>query len=115
MSAGLMLCGSMFGLAVERHRLFESTEYLWAPGHHDCEQANRNRALFPMPSAWGFGEREMRRAYGVTGHSRGAGCPEFWRGLMDMPWAVGPIREVTEAIPPAYTEWIGAQLLRALA
>ena len=56
----------------------------------------------------------MRRAYGVTGHSRGAGCPEFWRGLMGMPWAIGPIREVTEAIPPAYTEWIGAQLLRAL-
>ena len=111
MSAGLMLCGSMFGLAVERHRLFESPIYLWAPGQHDCAQSVRNRALFAPPPG---GPDDDRRVYGVTGHSRCAGTPEFWRQLMDMPWATGPVRETTEAIPPAYTEWIGRQLLASL-
>jgi DNA (cytosine-5)-methyltransferase 1 len=112
MNAGLMLCGSMFGLAVERHRLFESPAFLWAPGTHHCEQARANRSLFPLPDGWSKLDPEsVRRAYGVTGHSRQKGCPEFWRLLMDMPWATGPVREVTEAIPPAYTEWIGRQLM----
>lgn len=116
MSAGLLLCGSMFGLAVERHRLFESTEYLWAPGTHHCEQARHNRSLFPLPAHWPEPSQatDRGRLYGVTGHGRYRGTSEFWRRLMDMPWATGPISELTEAIPPAYTEWIGRQLMAAI-
>jgi hypothetical protein len=120
MSAGLMLCGGMFGLGVERHRLFESNSYLWGPGQHDCAQVIRNRAHFPIPESWHgttagttAGTTYLNRAYSVTGKSRGKGCIPFWRGLMDMPWAV-TADEIKEAIPPAYTEWIGAQLLRAI-
>ena len=112
MSAGLMLCGSMFGLAVERHRLFESPVFLWGPGQHRCEDVAIGRARHPLPVAWEKNDRG--RAYGVTGRSRSKGCPQFWREIMGMPWAIGPVKEVTEAIPPAYTEWIGRQLLTAL-
>lgn len=117
MNGSLMLCGSMFELAVKRHRLFESSEFMWAPDHH-CSLAIANRAKFPAPehltrrSYWNDGKEEGR-AYGVTGESRGKGCLPFWAELMDMPWAT-TTRDLVEAIPPAYTEWIGRQLLAAL-
>lgn len=115
MSAGLMLCGSMFDLGVTRHRLFESPAYLWAPGTHDCRHVEDIRKLHPVPEAWASRRTgsHIDRAYSVTGHSRGKGCLDFWRDLMGMPWAV-TAHELTEAIPPAYTEWIGRQLLAAL-
>jgi len=116
MSAGLLLCGSMFGLAVERHRLFESPVYLWAPGHHDCRQVLKHRKAHPIPESWNdttAGTTYLNRAYSVTGKSRGRGCIPFWRDLMEMPWAV-TAHELSEAIPPAYTEWIGGQLMAAI-
>jgi hypothetical protein len=116
LSAGLLLCGGMFDLPVRRHRLFESSDLLMAPAH-DCRAAIRARERFPLPSAWGSTEPsrlgKFHRAYTVTGKSRGAGCVDFWRELMDMPWA-GTAYELTEAIPPAYTEWIGRQLLNVV-
>lgn len=47
-------------------------------------------------------------AYRRKGHGVGDGYPDLiadWMGL----------RELSEAIPPAYTEWIGRQLLEAIA
>jgi hypothetical protein len=32
--------------------------------------------------------------------------------VMEMPWAEW--REIVQAIPPIYTEWLGAQLLRVV-
>jgi DNA (cytosine-5)-methyltransferase 1 len=116
LNAGLLLCGSMFGLAVQRHRLFESPMYLWSP-QHDCYLAREARDRFPVPDVWltkpCWNESQRSRAYGVTGEMRLTGTFDFWKGLMDMPWA-GRSKELTEAIPPAYTEWIGTQLLRSL-
>jgi hypothetical protein len=115
MSAGLMLCGSMFDLPVTRHRLFESPTYLWGPGQHDCRRMDLIRLGHPVPEAWASRRKGsyIDRAYSVTGHSRGRGCIEFWQRLMGMPWAV-TAHELTEAIPPAYTEWIGTQLRAAM-
>ena len=115
--ASLLLCGSMFGLAVKRHRLFATSEFLWAP-EHVCQRAVEARKRFPAPDhltsrPYYLDGREEGRVYGVTGESRGKGCIPFWATLMDMPWAT-TTRDLVEAIPPAYTEWIGAQLLRAL-
>lgn len=42
-----------------------------------------------------------------------SGQLEDWRRWLGMPWARTE-RELSEAIPPAYTEWIGAQLIAAL-
>jgi hypothetical protein len=47
----------------------------------------------------------------VTGKSRRKGSIDTWRKIMDMHWA-GRGWELTEAIPPAYTKYIGEQLLK---
>jgi hypothetical protein len=63
-----MLCGSMFGLLVRRHRLFESSLLLFSPGR--CRHGEFG---VPVP-VWGDGRptrreaRERLRAVGVYGH-----------------------------------------------
>jgi DNA (cytosine-5)-methyltransferase 1 len=49
----------------------------------------------------------------VTGKGRRAGTADRWREVMGIDWATTQ-HELAEAIPPAYTEWIGRQLLAAL-
>lgn len=98
----ILLCGSMFGLGLDefqlrRHRLFESS--LRLDRSMTCEHEGR--------------------ALGVYGHGRGGGPHRGrtadaaqGRAIMGMPWATRD--GVSQAIPPAYTEWIGKQLLEAL-
>ena len=114
LDASLLLCGGMFDLAVRRHRVFQSSMYLFAPAH-DCRAIYRTRERYPVPEAWHARptSAHLDRAYSVTGKSRGTGCIPFWRDLMGMPWAVTAY-ELSEAIPPAYTEWIGRQLLQVV-
>lgn len=102
----ITLCGTMFGLGVYRHRVFEVSFDLDAPDHpQHVERCARNGYL---PTA-------DKTFMTITGgaHSRAwqnAACE-----AMGMPWiSVLPggnikrgIREVCEAIPPAYAEWIG--------
>lgn len=107
------LCGSSFGLGVEvydgwrqlrRHRYFETTFPMLSP---PCQHQGATIGLY------GDHARDRRR---VDGLSRGKDFPdrdklELGRKAMGMPWAQ-KWREVSEAIPPAYTEFIGAQLLQ---
>jgi DNA (cytosine-5)-methyltransferase 1 len=99
------LCGSMFGLRLRRHRGFETGNGFALPrlacGRH--ERCTRNGYL-PTPEApW------MTISGGK--HS------EAWRlkaaEVMGVPWTQ-TIVEVCEAIPPAYTRWIGGQFLSRL-
>lgn len=92
----IMLCGSMFGLRLYRHRLFESNVPLTAPLHaqHFLRQVKMGRKAAPD---------EMLQP---VGNFSGVGEA---REAMGMPWAS---REgLREAVPPAYTEWIGGQLM----
>lgn len=109
--APLLLCGSMFTMDVRRHRLFESSERLEAP-LWSCRHGIWGPDRFP-------GGRSRER----TGSSRGRVRKTIEIGSWDIPlprqreamgidWMTG--NELSQAIPPAYTEWIGAQLLRAL-
>lgn len=94
------LCGSMFGLRLYRHRLFETNWPLTVPLHpaHMAPQVKMGRVAKP---------HEMIQPVGNF-----SGVQEA-REVMDMPWAS---REgLREAIPPAYTEYIGVQLMDALA
>jgi DNA (cytosine-5)-methyltransferase 1 len=102
----VMLCGSMFGLGangaqLQRHRLFESNLMLMTPG--PCRHST------PTIGIYGEGCRDSRRKHDKT-------IPEFTvvhgREAMGMPWA--SIAELCEAIPPAYTGFIGEQLLAHL-
>lgn len=99
----IMLCGSMFGLNVRRHRLFEAPALaetvLFAP------LACRHDGI-PI-GVFGNGTNQWYRH--KTG--RNAGVAER-RAAMGIEWMTGA--ELSQAIPPAYTEWIGRQLYAVL-
>jgi DNA (cytosine-5)-methyltransferase 1 len=94
-----ILCGAMFGLHVYRHRLFETRPWLLSPPHeiHHDKTPRQNRGRSPK----GF--------ICVTGKVSDI---KYVRYAMGIDWMTG--REISQAIPPAYTEWIGRQLLASL-
>ncbi len=92
MRKDLILCGSMFDLDVRRHRWFELnfTPPLVSPCHHANE------------------------AVGVYGHGGEHYQPmSVWETAMGIDWMNRA--ELAQAIPPAYTEYIGQALLDQLA
>jgi DNA (cytosine-5)-methyltransferase 1 len=92
------LCGHMFGLALYRHRLFESNVPLSTPPHPEH--------VTPASKA---GHWRPGTIISVAGHV--APMTEA-RRAMGIDWTSRD--ELTEAIPPAYSEWIGRQLLAAI-
>jgi DNA (cytosine-5)-methyltransferase 1 len=99
----IILHGGMFGLGVYRPRLFESNVLLLAP-------PDRGR---PVHSIGVYGERpDGRRLTNRKDGPRAARSVEEARQAMGINWM--DWRELCEAIPPAYTEWIGRQLLAAV-
>jgi DNA (cytosine-5)-methyltransferase 1 len=95
----VMLCGTMFGLDVRRHRLFESNIMLMAPSvHEDCQRGGiRKRG-------------DGGRLYRVYGHE--VGTVEEWGGAMGIDWMSKP--ELAQAIPPAYSEYLALQVIEQL-
>jgi DNA (cytosine-5)-methyltransferase 1 len=92
----IMLCGGMFGLKTYRHRLFESNLKLTVPHHpvHVAKNAKMGRA----PNVGEFIQ--------VVGHFSGV---KFAQEAMGIEW-LGQ-KELAQAIPPIYTEFLGAQLM----
>jgi len=101
--SGIVLCGSMFGLAVRRHRNFESSDAMLAP---QCEHRRQGPVLGVYGDGGGGKSTRPSGGGGTKAHRH-----EF-AALMGMPWATP--REIVQAIPPAYTEWIGQRLLDAI-
>jgi DNA (cytosine-5)-methyltransferase 1 len=96
------LCGSSFDLGVRRHRRFGSNRLLLAPGcRHDLQ---------PRPiDVSGTGARRLGdRTTGSGGNNRKPRTLTEARQAMGIYWTTRA--ELSQAIPPAYTEWIGAQL-----
>lgn len=100
-----MLCGSMFGLDVRRHRLFESNMLIIAPSCQHYLQLPRFRTLNSRRKG------KLACVVGVHGHLNYAGEFELRKQAMGIDWMTN--EELTQAIPPAYTKFIGLQLLRA--
>ena len=94
------LCGAMFGLKTYRHRLFESNVPLFAPLHvpHEAKTTKMGRPVK---------DGEFMH---VVGNFTGV---DHARDVMGMPWASRD--GLREAIPPAYSEWIGRQLIDSMA
>jgi DNA (cytosine-5)-methyltransferase 1 len=90
----VVLCGQMFGLELYRHRLFESNVPLKAPEHP--------AHVIPASKA---GHWKPGTIMSVAGH---AAPIAHARKIMGIDWCSRD--ELAEAIPPAYTEWIGRQL-----
>jgi len=100
----IMLCGLMFGLRVYRHRLFESNVFLFAHSHvkHRVKAAHSGKVARP-DQFWcpvgNFGHKDdAQRAMGID-----------WMKITG-----SKDREIAQAIPPAYTLWVGGQLLDVL-
>ncbi len=100
------LCGSSFGLGVRRHRLFESNVMLWNPP--PCRHE-----LQPEPiDVTGGGPSKGPRLDGKGGRSRKPRTVKEAGDAMGIDWMTRA--ELNEAIPPAYTAWIGGQLIAQL-
>jgi DNA (cytosine-5)-methyltransferase 1 len=97
----LTLCGEMFSLDVIRHRYFEVTFPVTQPKH----VAHRGRVAGMRHGEWFTGPY-----FAVYGDGGGKGTVAQWQAAMGIEWT-NVRKEIAEAIPPAYTEWLGAQML----
>ena len=100
------LCGSSFGLRVRRHRWFESNVMVLAPPcDHAWQDADKRFDLYDHGRWFKSG---VVHVFG-TGGGKGA---EHWAEAMGIDWT--DRAHMAEAIPPAYTEFIGRQLMAAI-
>ena len=101
----MTLCGEMFGLSVIRHRYFELGGWSGtAPAH----KPHRGRVAGMRHGEWFTGPY-----FAVYGEGGGKGTVAQWQDAMGIHWT-DDRHEIAEAIPPAYTSFIGTQLLEHL-
>lgn len=119
----VLLCGTMFGLGVDdaelrRHRLFETS--FDVPLRLQCQHGARSTI-----GVYGGHVRNRTRARTIGIYGKGArdsvrkfdkGVPDFTadqgREAMGIDWMT--LSELSQAIPPAYTEHLGRQLMAVL-
>jgi hypothetical protein len=101
----LTLCGEMFGLGVIRHRYFEVSGFPAVPLDH---KPHRGRV-----AGWRHGEWFDGPYFAVYGDGGGKGTVAQWQDAMDMHWTSNR-KSIAEAIPPAYTRFIGGQIMQHL-
>ena len=98
LEAPTMLCGSMFGLRTQRHRFFETSFPLEAPAK--CDHSEVPLLVTTASKA----SREKRFKLGMKPKT-----------VQNAPLAYGidwmGFAELKEAIPPAYTEYIGQRFI----
>jgi DNA (cytosine-5)-methyltransferase 1 len=101
MESPIILCGSMFSLGVCRHRLFESNVPMSRPS---CCRHSRNEVAV-------YGDLNGRLTYTRADGTeiRVASTIGQARSAMGIDWMRWT--ELTQAIPPAYTEWVGKFLM----
>lgn len=96
----LKLCGCMFGLpGLKRERWFETSWHAFGL-RQPCDHRE------PVITVSGTGAGNQHARHGHVGFAD-------WRRVMDIDWMTG--KELSQAIPPAYSEHIGRQLLDVLA
>ncbi len=109
----IMLCGCMFGLGaqgcrLQRRRLFECSFPVKMP---PCTCASDSRPVIGI-----YGGHARRRAASAGGR----GTRDVWIGghkaaaseALGIDWMT--LAEMSEAVPPAYSEFLGALFLRAM-
>jgi DNA (cytosine-5)-methyltransferase 1 len=103
----LILCGSMFGLGVRRHRLFESNAVFWTKR---CDHKSQGVVYgvygqhADRPGGW-------LRPNGTTRGLKATSVAHAQQ-VMGIDW-MSSWSDLADAIPPAYTECLGRQLFTA--
>lgn len=98
------LCGSSFGLDVRRHRWFASNAPMLTPPCAHPLQRPRFRSLDSRRPAG-----SLATVVGVHGHLNYVGEFALRCAAMGIDWMTND--ELSQAIPPAYTKFLGEQLL----
>jgi DNA (cytosine-5)-methyltransferase 1 len=101
-SFAAVLCGSMFGMKVRRHRLFESSFLILTPS---CNHAAQPVVLSVTGTGYG-GKHKGHNGTKPDG-------VEYAREVMGINWPM-TISELSNAIPPAYCRYVGNQLMQYL-
>jgi DNA (cytosine-5)-methyltransferase 1 len=96
-----MLCGSSFRLKVRRHRIFEASFSALVPG---CEHGLQGR---PIDVSGTGGRRINRRPDDRGGNTNKPRNLAEARVAMGIDWMTR--QELSQAIPPAYSEFIARQ------
>lgn len=101
----LVLCGSMFGLDVRRHRWFELGGFsamgaacnhsVWTERKYKQSTGRKNKRFTIEVGAWDETLADQKRAMGVEHQIT--------------------VRELSESVPPAYTKYIGERFLAQVA
>ena len=106
----IVLCGTMFkGLRVIRHRLFEANFPLVAPEHIPHKEHPRVHTLDKRKNHYGKTD-EWKDFVQVTGGGNSSVAAA--RDAMGIDWMTK--KEINESIPPAYTKYIGLQIMSHL-
>lgn len=104
----VMLCGADFGLKVYRHRFFESSFTLHVPEHvpHGDRTPGAGRGTSPkgFVTVTGTGGQMKGADYG------GLTFRQYAAKAMQIDWYMTR-QEQSESIPPAFTEFLGRQLI----
>jgi DNA (cytosine-5)-methyltransferase 1 len=95
---GTELCGTMFGLRIWRHRLFETSVPVNPP-------RNCDHSVAPINPYRESSRQRLYKQFGTTS----SGLGKIWREEMGVGWMNKP--EGSEAVPVAYTEYIGRQFM----
>ena len=99
--SGVVLCGSMFDMKIRRHRNFETSfPLLTWPCNHGAQK------IVLSVTGTGYGGQ-----FGTRNGTKPRDLAEA-QEVMGVDWML--LRELSEAIPPAYTRFIGEQLLAHL-
>ena len=104
----VMLCGTMFGLKVIRHRLFEcSPSITFAPAtcrHEGYATGNRAERVKGSTRTPTLSDGFSYVTVAGNNYIKAEGAE-----AMGIDWMTRA--ELSQAIPPAYTEWLGRQIL----
>lgn len=96
----LLLCGTMFGLRIAKHRLFEANWPMAMLAPSTCDHSD----IYNPWSGPGRSAEKLREAQGTPWIPMSGGASR----------KAGVTGDLFNAIPPAFTEWIGRQLIAAI-
>lgn len=112
----IRLCGSAFGLRIRRHRLIEANFPIFGVPEcaHAWQDSHKPYRLYVGKSrtnGLGYRESGIQQVYG--GNHNVGGRSHFYKSVaMGIDWMSE--EDLNEAIPPAYTRFVGQHLMHAV-